>query len=66
MKAPIQSSTCPIDKQIFGTFLDSLISSPNPLLLNDADKMIIRSIPENELKEFETTRGCIIQSGTGG
>ena len=53
MKAPIQSSTCPIDKETFGSFLDSLFSSPNPLLPNDADRMMIRSIPRFTWESFE-------------
>ena len=54
MKAPIQSSACPIDKEAFGSFLGSLFSSPNPLLPNDADKMMIRSIQSFTLEELET------------
>ena len=54
MKAPIQSSACPIDKETFGSFLGSLFSSPNPLLPNDADKMMIRFIESFTLEELET------------
>ena len=54
MKTPIQSSTCPIDKEAFGSFLGSLFSSRNPLLPNDADKMMIRSIQSFTLEELET------------
>ena len=54
MKTPIQSSALPIDNEVFGSFLGYLFSSPNPLLPNDADKMMIRFIQSFTLEELET------------
>ena len=56
MKAPIQSSACPIDKESFGTFRGSLFSSPNPLLPIDVDIMMIRYIPSFTLKNYKLHR----------
>ena len=54
IKTPIQSSACPIDNEAFGSFLGCLFSSPNPLLPNDADKIMIRFIQSFTLEELET------------
>ena len=45
---------CPIDKEDFGTFLGSLLSSSNSLLANGEDKYSIRAIPIFSLEEFWT------------
>ena len=47
---PIKSSTCPTDKEAFGRFIGSLFLSPNPVLPNHADRMMIRYIPSFTLE----------------
>ena len=53
ISSPIQSSAYSIDAEKFKQFCGLFFSSSDPLLPNDEDKTLIRSIPSFSLPELE-------------